>query len=76
MRLQDRRRRFRLLLRRNAKSARDKVLTPMEGVCETAVANEVEHFMVCEDWGQSYDRRSLGDVLYHVEPGHKPHALS
>lgn len=33
---------------------------------------EIEHFYVCDECGQTVDRRRLGDVLYHEEPGHKP----
>lgn len=34
--------------------------------------DEAEHFHRCDGCGQFVDRRSLGDVLHHEEPGHEP----
>jgi DNA ligase D-like protein (predicted ligase) len=33
---------------------------------------EAEHFILCEACKQLVDRRKLGDVLHHDEPGHEP----
>jgi bifunctional non-homologous end joining protein LigD len=33
---------------------------------------ESEHFHRCEECGQLVDRRNLGDVFHHEEPGHEP----
>jgi DNA ligase D-like protein (predicted ligase) len=33
---------------------------------------EAEHFILCEACQQLVDRRKLGDVLHHDEPGHEP----
>jgi bifunctional non-homologous end joining protein LigD len=33
---------------------------------------ESEHFHVCAGCGQLVDRRNLGDVFHHEEPGHEP----
>lgn len=30
------------------------------------------HFEECPECGQSIDRRRLGDVLHHDDPGHRP----
>lgn len=35
-------------------------------------ANELEHFIVCPSCGQMIDRRDLGQVIHHDEPGHAP----
>jgi hypothetical protein len=35
-------------------------------------ANEAEHFYECAACGQAVDKRQLGDVFHHEEPGHKP----
>ncbi|MBZ9759517.1 hypothetical protein LB553_01270 [Mesorhizobium sp. CA8] len=34
--------------------------------------SEIGHFMVCPVCGQAFDRRDLGQVLYHAEPLHEP----
>jgi hypothetical protein len=34
--------------------------------------HEAEHFCVCKACGQAVDKRRLGDVFHHEEPGHKP----
>jgi hypothetical protein len=34
--------------------------------------DERVHFYVCGKCGQAVDRRRLGDVFYHEEPGHEP----
>jgi Fe2+ or Zn2+ uptake regulation protein len=36
---------------------------------------EHEHFFVCTECGQSVDRRDLGQVFHHEEPGHEKLAL-
>lgn len=44
--------------------------------CEyPAIEDEAQHFYVCEECGQAVDKRRLGDVLHHEEPGHAPLAL-
>jgi hypothetical protein len=35
-------------------------------------ADDVEHFIVCLECGQGFDRRNVAHVLYHGEPGHDP----
>ena len=37
---------------------------------------ESRHFAVCEDCGQAFDRRRLGDVIHHQQPGHEPLPVS
>lgn len=77
-------RRNRARLRRNAERAKARTIAVspfgdgprIEGICETPIAGEADHFFRCEDCGQLYDRRDLGQVLYHVEPAHRPHPLS
>jgi hypothetical protein len=32
---------------------------------------EREHFYICEECGQSVDKRDLGEVLHHEELGHE-----
>ena len=32
----------------------------------------IEHCFTCDECGQVVDRRHLGDVLWHAEPGHEP----
>jgi hypothetical protein len=39
---------------------------PPEQMCEA------DHFMLCEECGQAFDKRDLGQVFHHNEPGHKP----
>ena len=34
--------------------------------------DELIHFYVCKACGQAVDKRNLGDVFYHEEPGHEP----
>ena len=34
--------------------------------------DESVHFYVCKACGQAVDKRNLGDVFYHEEPGHEP----
>ena len=34
--------------------------------------DEAAHFYVCKACGQSVDKRRLGDVFHHEEPGHEP----
>lgn len=36
------------------------------------LADEAEHFYVCATCGQAVDKRKLGDVFHHEEPGHAP----
>ena len=36
------------------------------------VVNEADHFCLCNVCGQAIDRRDLGQVFHHDEPGHKP----
>lgn len=33
---------------------------------------DAEHFVVCMECGQGYDRRNLSHALYHAEPDHDP----
>jgi hypothetical protein len=33
--------------------------------------NEVDHFFVCPRCGQAVDKRDLGQVFHHEEPGHE-----
>lgn len=35
-------------------------------------ADEVDHFEVCPECGQAFDRRDLELVMHHYQPGHKP----
>jgi hypothetical protein len=32
---------------------------------------EREHFYICDECGQSVDKRDLGEVFHHEEPGHE-----
>jgi hypothetical protein len=34
--------------------------------------NEAMHFYICKASGQAVDKRRLGDVFHHEEPGHEP----
>lgn len=34
--------------------------------------DEFDHFFSCDGCGQNVDRRELGDLLHHQEPGHLP----
>lgn len=36
------------------------------------VADERDHFYVCQACGQAVDKRELGQVLHHEDPGHEP----
>lgn len=33
--------------------------------------DESQHFYVCADCGQAVDKRQLGDVFHHMDPGHE-----
>ena len=33
---------------------------------------DAEHFVVCMECGQGFDRRNLAHALYHAEPDHDP----
>jgi hypothetical protein len=33
---------------------------------------DTEHFVVCMECGQGYDKRNLAHALYHAEPDHDP----
>ena len=33
---------------------------------------DAEHYVVCLECGQSFDRRNLAHALYHAEPNHDP----
>jgi hypothetical protein len=35
-------------------------------------ADEAAHFYICKACGQAVNKRKLGDVFYHEEPGHRP----
>lgn len=39
---------------------------------EPEPADEREHFYICKACGQAVDKRRLGDVFHHEEPGHEP----
>ena len=34
--------------------------------------DDAEHFVVCMECGQGYDKRNLSHALYHAEPDHDP----
>ncbi|GMM94176.1 hypothetical protein [Qipengyuania sp. MTN3-11] len=34
--------------------------------------DESEHFLQCEECGEAFDCRDLGQVFHHHEPGHRP----
>jgi len=37
--------------------------------------NEADHFYICAECGQAIDKRDLGQVFHHEEPGHDPHDI-
>jgi len=39
-------------------------------------ADEPQHFYVCKACGQAVDKRRLGEVFHHEEPGHEPLPVS
>jgi len=39
---------------------------------EAEPEDEAEHFYICKACGQAVDKRQLGDVFHHEEPGHRP----
>jgi hypothetical protein len=39
---------------------------------EPEPSDESAHFYVCKACGQAVDKRRLGDVFHHEEPGHAP----
>jgi DNA ligase D-like protein (predicted ligase) len=45
---------------------------PPGAVTAPDLADEFAHFVACEHCGQNIDRRDLGAVLHHQEPGHDP----
>jgi hypothetical protein len=45
--------------------------------CEAPdLQDERRHFYRCSGCRQAVDKRKLGDVLHHAEPGHKPLPLN
>ena len=37
---------------------------------------EAQHFYTCKACGQAVDKRRLGDVFHHEDPGHEPLPVS
>jgi hypothetical protein len=38
--------------------------------------DETVHYYICKACGQAVDKRNLGDVFHHEEPGHAPIPLN
>lgn len=54
----------------------DNPATGIKGVrTDKIVTDEAEHFCICEECGQAFDMRELGEVFHHSEPGHDPLSL-
>lgn len=45
---------------------------PILAADEAHESGDAEHFVVCMECGQGYDRRNLSHALYHAEPDHDP----
>lgn len=36
------------------------------------IRSEADHFHVCPDCGQAFDKRDLGELMHHMQPDHEP----
>jgi hypothetical protein len=54
----------------------DNAASGIYGEPDAPVTAEADHFYACTACGQAVDKRDLGAVLHHEEPGHAPLPVS